>query len=220
MMTEARTGRIEDTQESELIASILTGERDKFHDLIRPYERQIYLTALSVVKNETEAEDVVQEAALRAYRKLASFRGESKFSTWLIAITLNEARQRLRKSKSAHIDSLDERAEREGDVTPAVLTDWREVPLAELERGEIRALLKEAIAELPHTFREIVLLRDVEEMNVNETAEILGISVSLVKVRLHRARLMLQKSLAPRLKMETKEERKHQTFRRWPWTWF
>jgi RNA polymerase sigma-70 factor (ECF subfamily) len=218
MMTEASAGTIADGSESALIASILAGEHDKFHDLIRPCERRIYLTALSVVKNEAEAEDVVQEAVLRAYRKLASFRGESKFSTWLTAITLNEARQRLRGDKSLITESLDERAEGEGDVTPAILTDWREVPLAALERNEIRALLEEAIAELPPSFREIVILRDVEEMNVNETAATLGISVSLVKVRLHRARLLLQKSLAPRLRMETKSEHKPRTFRRWPWS--
>jgi RNA polymerase sigma-70 factor (ECF subfamily) len=218
MMTEASAGTIASNPESVLIASILAGERDKFHDLIRPYERQIYLTAFSVVKNEAEAEDIVQEAALRAYRKLASFRGESKFSTWLMAITLNEARQRLRRNKSASTDSLDEKIEGEGGVTPAVLTDWREIPSAVLERSEIRSLLESAIAELPPSFREIVILRDVEEMNVNETAEALGISVSLVKVRLHRARLMLQKILAPRLQMETKAERKHRSLWRWPWS--
>src|SRR5215813_7374656 len=94
-------------REAALIAAILGGDRDKFHDLIRPYERQVYLTALSLLKNETEAEDVAQEAILRAYRKLASFRGDAKFSTWLIAITLNEARTRLREGKRVLLDSLD-----------------------------------------------------------------------------------------------------------------
>ncbi|WP_252263390.1 sigma-70 family RNA polymerase sigma factor [Paracidobacterium acidisoli] len=202
--------------ETELIASILAGERDRFHDLIRPYERRIYLTAFSVVKNEAEAEDIVQEAVLRAYRKLASFRGESKFGTWLTAITLNEARLRLRRSKSALTDSLDERTEDGAEVTPAVLTDWREVPLAALERGEIRLLLQEAIASLPETFREVVILRDMEEMNVSETAQALGISISLVKVRLHRARLMLQKILVPKLRAAIKPERRSRW--RWPWS--
>jgi RNA polymerase sigma-70 factor, ECF subfamily len=217
MMTDSSTGLLAGEPELVLIASILAGERDKFHDLIRPYERQIYLTAFSVVKNEAEAEDIVQEAVLRAYRKLASFRGESKFGTWLMAITLNEARLRLRRDKSAATDSLDDRAD-ESDVTPAVLTDWREVPLAALERGEIRALLQDAIAALPESYRQIVILRDVEEMNVNETAQALGISISLVKVRLHRARLMLQKILAPRLRTEMKAERKSRTLWRWPWS--
>lgn len=202
--------------EASLIAAILSGEREKFHDLIRPYERQVYLTALSLVKNETEAEDVAQEAILRAYRKLASFRGDAKFSTWLIAITLNEARTRLREEKRAALDSLDSSAE-DGECTPAQLTDWRELPSEALERQEIRALMQQAVAELPATFREVVILRDMEEMSVNETAEALGISISLVKVRLHRARLLLQKALAPRLKAAWKPEKKRGPGRRFSW---
>jgi len=211
---------VADTQqqrEAAFIAAILAGERDKFHDLIRPYERQVYLTALSLVKNETEAEDVAQEAILRAYRRLASFRGEAKFSTWLIAITLNEARTRLRDEKRASFDSLDNHNIDEGDYTPAALTDWREVPSEALERQEIRALLQQAVAELPDAFRQVVILRDMEELSVNETSEALGISVALVKVRLHRARLLLQKRLAPVLRIEWKGKAKSGMLRRLPW---
>jgi len=204
-------------REAALIAAILAGERDKFHDLIRPYERQVYLTALTLLKSETEAEDVAQEAILRAYRKLGSFRGDAKFSTWLIAITLNEARTRLRDGKRSMLDSLDDHDADEGDYTPAALTDWREVPLEALERREIRALMQQAIAELPHTFREVVVLRDMEELSVQQTAEALGISVSLVKVRLHRARLLLQKKLAPLLRTELKAKKKSEILRRLPW---
>jgi RNA polymerase sigma-70 factor (ECF subfamily) len=194
-------------REAMLIAVILSGDREKFHDLIRPYERQVYLTALALVKNEAEAEDVAQEAILRAYRKLASFRGDAKFSTWLTAITLNEARTRLRAQKRAMLDSLDDTDPAGGDYTPAALTDWREVPLAALEQQEVRTLMQQAVAELPDTFREVVMLRDLEELSVNETAEALGISIALVKVRLHRARLLLQKRLAPLLRKEVKPRR-------------
>jgi len=204
-------------REAALIAAILAGEREKFHDLIRPYERQVYLTALSLVKNEAEAEDVAQEAILRAYRKLASFRGDAKFSTWLIAITLNEGRSRLRNEKRAILDSLDDHDAEEGDYTPAALTDWREVPSEALERLEMRALMGEAIANLPDPFRQVVILRDMEELSVNETAEALGISVTLVKVRLHRARLLLQKRLAPQLRIELKRKKKNGILRRLPW---
>ena len=203
--------------EQELIASILAGQRDNFHLLIRPYEGQLYRTALALMKNETEAEDVVQDAVLKAYRKLASFRGDSKFSTWLIAITLNEARARLRKDGRATLDSLDAQREDNGDFTPATLTDWREVPLAALERQEIRDLIQRAVAGLPDTYREIVTLRDLEELSVNETAAVLGISIALVKVRLHRARMMLQKKLAPHLKLAGKKEPKTRTFGRLSW---
>jgi RNA polymerase sigma-70 factor (ECF subfamily) len=217
-MTNTTASPVRDQAESALIAAILAGDREKFHDLIRPHERKLYLTALALVKNETEAEDIVQEAVLRAYRKLASFRGDAKFSTWLIAITLNQARLKLRKEKLANFDSLDDQSPEDGDYTPAVLTDWREIPLAALERLELRSLIHNAVAELPETFRQVVLLRDVEEMSVNETAETLGISLSLVKVRLHRARLLLQKKLAPQLRLKTKSDRKQLIFGRWPWS--
>lgn len=217
-MIAPQTGtELQQEREAALIAAILSGEREKFHDLIRPYERQVYLTALSLIKNETAAEDIAQEAILRAYRKLGSFRGDAKFSTWLIAITLNEARTRLREEKRAALDSLDSSDNENGTLTPAQLTDWRELPSEALEREEIRSVMQQAIAELPITFREVVILRDMEELSVNETAEALGISVSLVKVRLHRARLLLQKILAPQLRIAWKPEKKRGIVRRLPW---
>lgn len=194
--------------EGALIAAILAGDREKFHLLILPYEGQLFRTAFALMKNEEEAEDVVQDAVLKAYRKLASFRGDARFSTWLIAITLNEARARLRKGNRAMIDSLDQQREENAEFTPAALTDWREIPLAVLERQEIRALVQQALAELPDTYREIVTLRDVQECSVNDTAQLLGISTTLVKVRLHRARLLLQKKLAPLLSRTVKDASK------------
>jgi len=217
MTTRAPVDPHETASEQELIASILAGQRENFHLLIRPYEKQLYRTALALVKNEAEAEDVVQDAVLKAYRKLASFRGDAKFSTWLIAITLNEARGRLRRENRAAIDSLDEKRDDSGDFTPAALTDWREVPLAALERREIRALVQQAVAELPDAYREIITLRDVEELSVNDTASLLGISVALVKVRLHRARMMLQKKLVPQLRLAAKAGRKRLGFGRLSW---
>src|SRR5580658_2153300 len=199
--------------EAELIASILAGEREKFHILILPYEAQLFRTAFALVKNQQEAEDVVQDAVLKAYRNLRSFRGDAKFSTWLISITLNEARGRLRRENRAIVDSLDEQREDNADFTPAALTDWREVPLSALERQEIRALVQKAVAELPDAYREIVTLRDIEECSVNDTAAVLGISVALVKVRLHRARMLLQKRLAPLLSQTVKvKDKPRRTF--------
>jgi RNA polymerase sigma-70 factor, ECF subfamily len=217
MTAELPMSVAEERQEMHLIAAILAGERERFHELIRPYERQLYLTAFALVKNETEAEDVVQEAVIKAYRKLASFRGEAKFSTWLTAITLNEARFRLRSEKRAAVDSLDDQTAENGDFTPAALTDWREVPSESLERMELRCLLQESIAELPDAYRQIVILRDLEEISIQETSELLGISVSLVKVRLHRAHMMLQKKLAPQLQSMLKPERRKGIFGRFPW---
>jgi RNA polymerase sigma-70 factor (ECF subfamily) len=186
--------------EAELLAAIVAGETHLYHELIRPYERSVYMMALSYMKNSAEAEDVAQEAFIRAFRKLSTFRGDSKFSTWLIAITLNEARTRLRDTDRQRTESLDSPPGDEKLVSPALLRDWREIPSEAVERGEVRVLLREAIASLPAIYREVFLLRDVEEFNVNDTSKALGISVPAVKVRLHRARLMMQKRLAPQLK--------------------
>jgi RNA polymerase sigma-70 factor (ECF subfamily) len=190
-----------ETNEAGLIARIVGGEKELFHELIRPYERMVYLTLFSIVKNEADAEDGAQEAVINAYRHLTSFRGDAKFSTWLTMIAINEGRKRLRKAKSAAEESIEEETDgHEGDYTPAPLTDWREIPLETLERKEIREALRSAVAELPGIYRQVFTLRDLEELNVEETAQALGISANVVKVRLHRARIMLQKRLVPFLK--------------------
>jgi RNA polymerase sigma-70 factor (ECF subfamily) len=161
----------------------------------------VYLTLFSIVKNETEAEDGAQETVISAYRHLASFRGDAKFSTWLVTIAINEGRKRLRKAKGAAEESIEEEVEaHEGDYSPAPLTDWREIPLEALERKELREALRVAVAELPDIYRQVFTLRDLEELNVEETAQALGITTGAVKVRLHRARMMLQKRLVPFLK--------------------
>ena len=193
--------------EEQMIASILSGDTEKYHDLIRPYERNVYRMALSFMKNEADAEDVAQEAFLKAFRSLANFRGKARFSTWLISITLNEARDRLRRQKLVQTDSLDEPPEEGGHVSPALLRDWREVPSEALERQEIREILREAIGSLAPLYREVVLLRDVEELSIEETASALTISVSSVKTRLRRARIKLQKVLAPQLKATNPQRR-------------
>ena len=195
-MTQTLVGR----DEAQMIASILAGDSQQFHQLIRPYERSLYIMAFSMLRNEADAEDVAQEACLKAYRNLASFRADSKFGTWLVSITLNEARNRLRRNRSTRTESVDIPPDEHGHVSPALLRDWREVPSEVLERAEVRQLLRKAIATLPEIYREVFLLRDVEEFSIKEAAEALNISESLVKVRLHRARTMLQKVLAPELK--------------------
>lgn len=192
-----------------MIARVLAGHTETFHELIRPYERSVYLMALSLLRNETEAEDAAQEAFIKAYRNLGRFRAESRFSTWLIAIVLNEARGRLRSKQPGLTDSIDDT---EGPITPAQLTDWREIPSETLERQEIRSLIRNALNALPLPYREVFVLRELEDRNVKETAETLGITVASVKMRLHRARMMLQKQLAPQLISAAPKRR-----RRFPW---
>ena len=186
--------------EPEMIAAILAGDIQLYHELIHPYERSVYVMALSYMKNEADAEDVAQEAIVRAFRKLSSFRAESKFSTWLISITINEARTRLRRQVLVRMDSLDQLPDEDKSLSPALLRDWREIPSEAIERDEVRKLIQQAVDQLPDIYREVFLLRDVEELSINEAAEALKISIPSVKVRLHRARLMLQKQLAPQLR--------------------
>src|ERR1700722_13944065 len=193
-------GASEGRDEGQMIAEIIAGDSQLFHELIRPYERRVYAMALSFLHNEADAEDAAQEAFLKAFRNLSSFRGEAKFGTWLISITLNEARSRLRRRGGVHMESLDEAPDERGPVSPALLRDWREIPSEVLERQEVRRFLEAAVAALPPLYREVFLLRDVENLSIAETAEVLKISVASIKVRLHRARLMLQKELAPKLK--------------------
>jgi len=194
------TEEIANRDEARMIASILDGDVQLYHQLIRPYERSVYVMSLSYMKNEPDAEDVAQEAFLKAYSHLASFRGEAKFSTWLVGIALNEARGRLRRDGAVRMESIDQTSEEGGHVLPAILRDWREIPSETLERKEVRQMLQAAIADLPNIYREVFLLRDVDELSIIETAGALAISTSNVKVRLHRARILLQKALTPQLK--------------------
>jgi RNA polymerase sigma-70 factor, ECF subfamily len=194
------TPTVERRDEAQMIASILAGDTQLYHELIRPYERSVYMMALSYMKNEADAEDVAQEAFLKAFHHLSSFRAEARFSTWLVGIALNEARSRLRREGILRMESIDDTAEEGGHISPAILRDWRDVPSEALERKEVRQMLQKAITNLPDKYREVFLLRDVEEMNIVETAAALSITVGNVKVRLHRARLMLQKQLTPLLR--------------------
>ena len=183
-----------------MIAAVLAGEIQVYYELIRPCERSVYVMAVSYMKNREDAEDVSQEAFVRAFRKLASFRAESKFSTWLISITINEARTRLRRQALVRMEPLDQLPDDDKSISPALLRDWREIPSQAVEREEVRNLIQRAVGQLPDIYRQVFLLRDVEELTNSETAEALKISIPSVKVRLHRARLMLQKQLAPQLR--------------------
>ena len=186
--------------EAECIRRILAGEKHLFHDLIRPCERSIYFLLFSLLHNETEAEDAAQDTAIKVFLNLHHFRGDSQFRTWVLSIARNEGLGRLRKAVTRKEDSLDaETDDQTGDYTPAVLTSWREIPSEALERQELGVMLRTAIEGLPEIYRNVVVLRDIEEMDVRETATALGISEGAVKVRLHRARALLQRELAPRL---------------------
>jgi RNA polymerase sigma-70 factor (ECF subfamily) len=187
--------------DAECIRRILAGEKHLFHELIRPCERGIYFLLLSLLRNDAEAEDAAQETAIKVYQNLHNFRGDSQFRTWVLSIARNEGLGRLRKAATRREESLDAGLdEQTGDYTPAILTSWREVPSQALEQKELGAILRKAIEGLPEIYRNVVLLRDIEEMDIRETAAALGIAEGAVKVRLHRARALLQRDLAPKLK--------------------
>jgi len=189
--------------ENELVFRVLAGEKEVFHELVRPYERAVYFAAYSILQNESDAEDAAQDAVLKALKNLASFRGEAKFGTWLVSIAINEARARLRHDKVLKFESVDAPQEDDdGCFVPAVLSDWREVPSEALERKEVRELLRSALESLAPIYREVLILRDVQEFNIADTAQTLGVSEGVVKTRLLRARLMMQKILAPQLKTQ------------------
>jgi RNA polymerase sigma-70 factor (ECF subfamily) len=184
--------------EADLIERICAGENDLFIDLVRPYQKMVYAMAVTIVKNDHDAEEVAQEALFKAFKNLSRFRGEAKFSTWIVQITLNEARLRLRKQKRDAEQSLECGLENEeGDHVPIDLADWREIPSEALHRKELRTSLRSAISALKPIYRDVLVLRDIEQFSVAETAKSLNISEGSVKTRLLRARLQVRDALAP-----------------------
>jgi RNA polymerase sigma-70 factor (ECF subfamily) len=189
------------SEEDKLVRRILAGERELYYELVRPHERKVYVIAFSILRNEPDAEDCVQEAILKAWHHLDQFRGESKFGSWLVRITINEAKMKLRRLRPQLHESLDNSGETEdGEYVPVTLGDWREIPSETLERREIRELLVKAVGSLPTIYREVFVLRDVEGHSVATAAQILGISEVAVKTRMLRARLQLKDILTPLLK--------------------
>lgn len=185
------------SNEEMLIRRIRNGEHELFYQLIRPYERRVYATAFAITRNESDAEDVAQEAMLKAFKNLAQFRSEARFSTWLIQITVNEARMRKRKERSSMEEPIPEYQDEDGNYTPRDFADWREIPSETLERKEIRQKLTEALAGLGEKYREVFVLRDMQQLSIEQTAKTLNISTAAVKTRLLRARLMLRDLLSP-----------------------
>src|SRR6201997_4799373 len=188
-----------EVREQDLIRRVQAGEKELFYQLVKPYERRIYAAAFAVLRNETEAEDAAQEAVLKALTHIGQFRAEARFSTWLTQIAVNEALMRRRKAHTEIMEPIGEREEDDGTYTPRDFAEWREIPSEVLEKKEIRQKLANAVATLAEKYRQVFVLRDVQHLSIEETAEALGISRASVKTRLLRARLMLRDLLAPGL---------------------
>ncbi len=146
--------------ESQLIARVCEGDREAFYALVQPCERGIFAAAMSILNNPADAEEAAQEAVLKAFAAISRFRGEAKFSTWLIQITINEARLKLRKDRRHLYESTDEeKTDEQGDYFPKDYADWREIPSEALQRKELREALKRALDSLPAKYREVLILK-------------------------------------------------------------
>ena len=196
---QVKTPDASEIRERDLLRRVQAGETQLFYDLVKPYERRIYTTAFAILRNEAEAEDAAQEAVLKAFTHIRQFRAEARFSTWLTQIAVNEALMRRRKAHTEIMEPIGEREEDDGTYTPRDFADWREIPSEVLEKKEIRQKLANAVATLAEKYRQVFVLRDIQHLSIEETAEALGISRASVKTRLLRARLMLRDLLAPGL---------------------
>ena len=177
-----------------LVAAAKAGNSAAFETLVSRYERKIFRLAQNITHNREDAEDVMQDAFLKSYEHLAEFQGDSRFYTWLVRITVNEALMRLRKRRG-NTFSLDEPVETQDDLMPRELEEWGPSPEQRFAQVELQGILSEVVEKLEPDYRIVFILRDVEELSTEETARLLGLSVPSVKSRLLRARLKLRERL-------------------------
>ena len=179
-----------------LVQAARSGDISAFEQLVKKYDRNVFRIAQHITQNREDAEDVVQEAFLKAYSNLGNFQGQSKFYTWLVRIAVNEALMKLRKRKTDKTVSMDEEVETEEGSMPREFADWSPNPEQLFGQSELGDILQKTIQGLPSSFRTVFVLRDVEGLSTEETAEMLGLSVPAVKSRLLRARLQLRERLS------------------------
>ena len=183
------------SDELALVQSAKNGDVQAFEELVRRYDRNVFRIAQHITQNREDAEDVVQDAFLKAYTNLNQFQGQSKFYTWLVRIAVNEALMKLRRIKPGRTVSLDEDVKTEEDSLPREVADWSPNPEQQYNQAELRDILDRTIQGLPASFRTVFVLRDVEGLSTEETAEALELSIPAVKSRLLRARLQLRERL-------------------------
>src|SRR5579871_5094929 len=181
--------------EAALVAKAKAGDPQAFTELVQQYERKVYRLAKHITQNDEDAEDVLQETFLKAFEHLPDFQGQSKFYTWIVRIAVNESLMKLRKRKSDRTVPLDEPVDTGEDTVVREIAVWDENPEQKYSREEFGQILDEAVDGLRPAFRTVFVLRDIEELSTEETAEALGISVPAVKSRLLRARLQLREKL-------------------------
>ena len=197
--------------DADLVRLTGTGDHAAFEALMRRHNGRMFRAARAILKDDTEAEDAVQEAYLDAYRHMPDFRGESQVGTWLVRIAVNHALMRLRKQKrDSVVMSFDQQEPGDtGDIVDHLADERNEAPTTTIQRSEIRQLLERRIDELPMSYRTVFVLREVEEMSVEETSAALGIPPATVRTRLFRARALLRQALAREVDLVTGEVRGH-----------
>jgi RNA polymerase sigma-70 factor, ECF subfamily len=185
----------EPTDEQVLVQAARQGDIGAFEELVKRYDRNVFRIANHITQNREDAEDVVQDAFLKAYQNLGQFQGQSKFYTWLVRIAVNEALMRLRRRRPERMVSLDEDIKTDEDSMPREVADWAPNPEQLYTQAELKDILGKTIQGLPPSFRTVFVLRDVEGLSTEETADALELSVPAVKSRLLRARLQLRERL-------------------------
>ncbi len=178
-----------------LLEEIRAGDRAACDECVRRHARGVYRLALRLVRDPADAEDVMQETFLNAFKGIGKFDGRSELRTWLYRITYNAAMVRFRRKRPEMVSLDDSDQSEEGLPIPERISDWTALADRELERGELRAEMERAIQELPEKLRVVFILRELEEMSTEETASTLGVRIEVVKTRLHRARLWLRDRL-------------------------
>jgi len=196
-------GQNEPNPDLALVEKVRGGDISAYDALVRKYERQIFRIAQHITQNREDAEDVTQDAFLKAYEKLNQFQGNSKFYTWLVRIAVNESLMRLRKRRTGRTLSFDEDLKTEEGSVPRDFADWAPNPEQNYNQAELAEILRKTIQGLPPGFRVVFVLRDVDGLSTEETAETLGLSVPAVKSRLLRARLQLRERLSRYFKRGT-----------------
>lgn len=187
--------RVEGWTDEEVVDRVRAGESALYEIIMRRYNQRLYRVARAIVRDDSEAEDVMQDAYVRAYENLGQFEGRAPFSAWLTRIAVHEALHRARKR-----GRLDQWDESELDSNPAVYMDHSSPnPEQATTRAELRELLEEAILDLPAPYRAVLMLRDIEELSTSETADALGLTEENVKVRLHRGHGMVRTWLLSRV---------------------
>jgi RNA polymerase sigma-70 factor (ECF subfamily) len=186
--------------ESVLVNEAKAGDYSAFEELVNRYEKKIYRLGMNITGNQEDAEDVLQEAFLKAFEHLPDFRADSRFYTWVVRIAVNQALMKLRKRRTSREVPMEDSVGENGEVIVHEFADWKPNPEQQYAQAELEGILQGAVNNLPPGFRTVFYLRDVEGLSTEETAEMLNLSVGAVKARLFRARLRLRDELSKTFK--------------------